>query len=70
MISESNKKRLRAIQYNALRISFRKPIKTKNEELLQLWHATKLDDRIEHLKKNILKTDFKIFYFKAIKQTG
>jgi hypothetical protein len=51
LISESNKKRIRAIQYNALRISFRKPIKTKNEELLQLSHATKLDDRIEHLNK-------------------
>jgi hypothetical protein len=51
LISESNKKRIRAIQYNALRISFRKPIKTKNEEILQLSHATKLDDRLEHLNK-------------------
>jgi hypothetical protein len=49
--SESNKKKLRAIQYKALRIAFKEPIKTKNEELIKLAKTTTLDKRIEIINK-------------------
>ena len=38
-------KRLRAIQYNALKISYRKPLKTTNTELLTLSKTTILNER-------------------------
>ena len=49
LLSETNKKKLRAIQYKALRIAYRKPLKTKNDELLSLSKASRLDDRIQVL---------------------
>ena len=42
---------MRAIQYNALKISYRKPLKTTNTELLTLSKTTKLDDRIKILNE-------------------
>ena len=41
--------KLRAIQYKAVRIAYRKPLKTKKDELLLLSKATRLDDRIQVL---------------------
>ena len=59
LISETNKNRLRAIQYKALKISHRKPLKTTNTELLTLSKATKLDDRIKILNERYFKNCFK-----------
>jgi hypothetical protein len=59
LISETNKKKLRAIQYKALIIAFRKPFKTRNNELLLLSKATNLDDRIEFLNKRYFENCLK-----------
>jgi hypothetical protein len=56
----SEKKKIRAIQYKTLRIAFRKPLKTRNNELLLLLSkATNLDDRIEFLNKRYVENCLK-----------
>ena len=59
LISETNKKRLRAIQYKALKISYRKPLKTTNTELLTLSKTTKLDERIKILNERYFENCIK-----------
>ncbi len=59
LISETNKKRLRAIQDKALKIAYKKPLKTTTTELLTLSKATKLDERIKILNEKYFENCIK-----------
>jgi hypothetical protein len=59
LISETNKKRLRALQYKALKIAYKKPLKTTTTEFLTLSKATKLDERIKILNEKYFENCIK-----------
>ncbi len=50
---------MRAIQYKALKIAYKKPLKTTNTELLTLSKATKLDERIKILNEKYFENCIK-----------
>ena len=56
---ETNKRKIRTIQYKSLRIAYRKPIKTSNTELLKLANTTSVDERINQLNNNYFDSCYK-----------
>ena len=59
MLSETNKKRINAIQYNSLRLAFRKPIKTETSVLLELAKTISIEERVNDLNIRYIKNCYK-----------
>ncbi len=58
LLSETNKKKLRSIQYHCLRFANRLPLKTSHTELLELTGVCSLDDRFDILNKKYFEKAF------------
>ena len=58
ILSETNKKELRSIQYHALRASYRKPLKFSHTELLEISTVKTIDERCTELNHNYFKKAF------------
>ena len=53
-MSLTNKNRINAIQYNSLRLSYKKPIKTKTTSLLVIANTTSIEERVNDLNTRYL----------------
>ena len=54
MLNETNKKKLRSIQYHALRHAMRKPLKASHSELLEISKICSIDKRCYELNESFL----------------
>ena len=59
MLNETNKKKLRSIQYHALRHAMRKPLKASHSELLEISKICSIDKRCYELNEKYLVNAFK-----------
>ena len=53
-IKLENKRKINSIQYKSLRLAYKQPLKTKNQDLLELSNTVNIEDRIIELNKRYL----------------